>query len=362
MEERHEMQSTRPDRRPTGATRRTRVRLRLFALSLAAVLAVLAAIGMARAETATVGNGIVVVDTTLGYEDGEAAGTGMVLTANGKILTNNHVIEGATAIRVVVPETGRSYSARVVGYSVKNDVAVLKLTNATNLATVTVASGTKLRLGQTVRATGNARGTGNLSTVTGTITGLAKTITASDGQGNAEQLTGLIETNAAVVSGDSGGPLENGSGRVIGMVTAASASGGFRFRDVSANRAYAIPIRRALSVVHTVDAGTSTASVHVGPTAFLGVSVTSAGGTGYGGDVGSGAAVVGVASGSPAARAGLQRGDVIVSVDGKAVKTPSALRSRILVARPGQKVKLVYLDDFGTRTTVSVALTSGPPQ
>jgi S1-C subfamily serine protease len=360
MEERHEMQSTRPDHQPTGATRRTRVRLRLFALSLAAVLAVLAAIGMARAETATVGNGIVVVDTTLGYEGGEAAGTGMVLTANGKILTNNHVIEGATAIRVVVPETGRSYSARVVGYSVKNDVAVLKLKNATNLATVTVAAGTKLRLGQTVSATGNARGTGNLSTVTGTITGLAKTITASDGQGNAEQLMGLIETNAAVVSGDSGGPLENASGRVIGMVTAASASGGFRFRDVSANRAYVIPIRKALSIVHTVDAGTSTASVHVGPTAFLGVSVTNA--TGYGGDVGSGAAVVGVASGSPAARAGLQRGDVIVSVDGKAVKTRNALRSRIFLARPGQKVKLVYLDDFGTRTTVSVALTSGPPQ
>ena len=147
----------------------THVPFRMLALvlALAALVAVPAGLGLARVEAGTIGTGVVVVDTTLGYQGGEAAGTGMVLTPGGKILTNNHVIEGATAVRVVVPGTGRRYAARVLGYSVSNDVAVLQLRNAANLTTISPASGSKLRLGQTVSATGNARGTGTLSTVSG---------------------------------------------------------------------------------------------------------------------------------------------------------------------------------------------------
>ncbi len=297
------------------------------------------------------------INTTLGYADGKAAGTGMVLTSNGKVLTNNHVIQGATAIKVVLPGTGRRYTARIVGYSVKNDVAVLKLTNASNLATVS-ASSARLKLGQTVNATGNARGAGVLTTVTGAVTGLAKTITASDGEGAAEQLTGLIETNAGVVSGDSGGPLTTGNGRVVGMVTAASTSGDFSFRGVSASDAYAIPIGKALAIVRTIDAGKNTSTVHIGATAFLGVSVTDAASAGYG----AGVAVVGVASGSPVESAGLERGDVIVSLAGRAVDSATALRARVLSLRPGQTVKIVYLDYYGVSNTASVTLTSGPPQ
>jgi S1-C subfamily serine protease len=345
-----------------GAARRPVPGLRLLAVAVLALLVGLAGMGLTHATAGTIGNGIVVVDTTLGYAGGEAAGTGMVLTSKGEILTNNHVIEGATALRVVVPGTGRSYSARVVGYSVANDVALLKLKNATNLATVSVGNSAKLRLGQTVTAIGNARGTGNLSTVSGTITGLRKTITAGDGQGNSEQLRGLIETNAAVVSGDSGGPLEDADGKVVGMVTAASASGGFRFRGVSASQAYAIPIRKALAIVRTVRAGKTTSTVHVGPTAFLGVSVTAAAGNGVGNTSNRGAAVAGVADGSPAARAGLQQGDVIVRVDGNAVTDPAMLRARVLRKRPGETLELVVVDVDGTRSTVSVTLASGPPQ
>jgi S1-C subfamily serine protease len=359
MEERHAMTNTTLDETratPTGRSSSGR-RVALALVVLVALGAVLSGLGLARARAGTIGTGVVVIDTTLGYEDGSAAGTGMVLTPNGKVLTNNHVIEGATAIKVVIPGTGRSYTARVLGYSVKNDVAVLKLQNASNLATVSTSSA-KLRLGQIVSATGNARGAGTLSTVTGTVTGLSKTITAGDGQGNAEQLTGLIETNANVVSGDSGGPLTNSNGRVVGMVTAASTSGGFNFRGVSASDAFAIPINKALAIVRTVAAGKNTAAVHVGGTAFLGVSVTGAGAAGYE----SGVAVVGVASGGPAESAGLERGDVIVGLAGKSVDSPSALRARVLALRPGQTVKVVYLDYYGVSNTASVTLTSGPPQ
>jgi S1-C subfamily serine protease len=344
----------------TSARRRTGARrLALALVALALLGAALSGLGLGRATAGTIGTGVVVINTTLGYENGQAAGTGMVLTSNGEILTNNHVIEGATAIRVVVPGTGRHYTARVVGYSVANDVAVLRLRNASNLATVSTASSAKLRLRQTVNAIGNARGAGTLSTVTGAITGLGKRITASDGQGSAEQLTGLIETNAGVVSGDSGGPLTNSNGRVVGMVTAASTSGGFDFRGVSASDAYAIPINKALAIVRAIEAGNNTSAVHVGGTAFLGVSVTDAG-TGGGGE--SGVAVAGVASGGPAANAGLERGDVIVSVAGKAVGSPSALRARVLSLRPGQTVKVVYLDYYGMSNIASLTLTSGPPQ
>jgi S1-C subfamily serine protease len=357
--ERHAMTNTTLDE-TNAPSARSRIGARRIALALVVLVtlgAVLSGLGLSRATAGTIGTGVVVINTTLGYEDGSAAGTGMVLTSNGKVLTNNHVIEGATAIKVVIPGTSRSYTGRVLGYSVKNDVAVLKLKNAANLATVST-SNAKLKPGQTVSATGNARGAGTLSTVTGTVTGLSKRITASDGQGNAEQLTGLIETNAAVVSGDSGGPLTDGNGRVVGMVTAASVSGDFRFRGVSAGDAYAIPIDKALSVVRTIAAGKNTSTVHVGATAFLGVSVTDGAAAGSQ----TGVAVVGVASGSPAENAGLERGDVIVSLAGRAVDSSSALRARVLALRAGQTVKIVYLDSYGLRNTTSVTLTSGPPQ
>src|SRR5581483_10780311 len=161
------------------------------------------------------GTGIVDVRTTLGYEQGAAAGTGIVLTSSGEVLTNNHVIRGATAVRVVIPGAGRSYKAKVIGYDVSDDVAVLQLSGASNLRTASLGSSSSLKVGQHVTATGNAGGTGRLTSATGTITG-------RDEQNGSEQLTGLIETNAALQPGDSGGPLLDSSSHVIGMNTAAS--------------------------------------------------------------------------------------------------------------------------------------------
>jgi S1-C subfamily serine protease len=223
-------------------------RVVLLVLLGVVVASVAAGIALARGSAALVGTGVVVIDTKLGYQSSSAAGTGMVLTSSGEVLTNNHVISGATSIKVVVPKTGHSYTAKVVGYDKSADVALLQLQGASNLKTVS-ASSTKLAVGTKVTALGNAGGNGSISSATGTVTGLGKQITASDDQGGTETLTGLIETNAAVQPGDSGGPLLNSKGQVVGMDTAASS--GFGFQNVSAaTDAYAIPIAKALTIAN----------------------------------------------------------------------------------------------------------------
>jgi S1-C subfamily serine protease len=338
--------------------------LALLAGGLLAGVAFAGRTSAARGATARSANaGIVVVETNLGYQGGAAAGTGMVLTSSGEVLTNNHVIEGATSIRVVVPQTGRSYKAVVVGYDVAADTAVLQLQGAAGLATVTTGDSSTLRLGQAVRAVGNAGGTGRLATARGNVTGLGRTITASNDQGRSEQLKGLIETDAALQPGDSGGPLLDASGRVVGMDAAAStAADGFYFQ-AAANDAYAIPVNHALALARQIEAGRSSATVHVGDTAFLGIEAASGSGYGYGyGSSTRGAVVAAVLSGSPADRAGLSRGDQIMALDGRAIASPDALVELLLRRKPGSTISLTWLDVFGGRRQASLVLASGPPQ
>ena len=329
---------------------------------LAAVIAAAAAsIALARhsATPAPVGTGVVNIRTTLGYGQGAAAGTGIVLTSNGEVLTNNHVIRGATSVRVVIPSSGKSYKATVVGYDVPDDVAVLQLAGASNLKTVTVGKSSTLHVGQKVTATGNAGGTGRLTSVTGTITGLGKTITASDAQNGAEQLTGLIETDTALEPGDSGGPLYNSSNRVIGVNTAASV--GFSFQETAASDSYAIPINRAVSIAKQITSGQATASVHVGGTPFLGVQITDSGGLGFGsGNGATGGFVAGVVSGSPASKAGLAAGDVITAIGAQSVGSTNDVLSALLAKKPGDSVSLTWVDQVGNRQTATVTLASGP--
>ncbi len=336
--------------RHLDAAMTTGSRIRLCVSTVACLVAVL--IGAAGAQAATSSRGIVVVETTLGFAGGRAAGTGIVLTSTGDVLTNNHVIRGATAVRVVVPGS-RSYVARVVGYDVADDVALLRLQGASHLKTASIAKA-QLRIGQLVTATGNARGTGRLRTVAGQVTGLSQTITASDGQGDAERLTGLIETSASVVAGDSGGALENSAGRVIGLITAAA--GDFELRDVHISDGYAIPIAKALSIAGVIRTGKGTARIHVGPTAFLGVSLSVRAASG------AGVPLAAVTTDGPAAKAGLDAGDVIVRLGGDAVTSSRALRTVLLGKHPGQKVRIVYHDLSGSRRTTTATLAFGPPQ
>jgi len=325
-------------------------------LAVVAVVAALAGgLGLAhRSQAAVSSSGVVNITTGLAYQHGAAAGTGIVLTSSGRVLTNNHVIRGATTIRVTDPSTSHSYSATVLGYSVSGDVAVLQLKNASTLHTVSTADSSRVRIGQAVTALGNAGGAGGTpSRSSGRVTGLNQSITVSDGAGGARaRLTNLIRIDAELEPGDSGGPLFDSSGRVIGMNTAASV--GFHF--TSANEGYAIPINRALSVVKQIVARRGSATVHVGATPFLGVSLAS-----YREGLGAGAFVEAVAPGKPADRAGIAPGSLITRVDGREVSSPDELQELLLRHKAGDAVRIRWIDPAGAVHSKPIKTTSGPP-
>lgn len=327
---------------------------RILVLVLAAAgLAVGVRGALAHTSRSTVETGVVIVETNLAYENGAGAGTGIVLTSSGQVLTNNHVIRGATTIKVVVPQVHRTYAARVLGYSVGSDVALLQLKNASGVATIALGRSATLVRGQSVTAVGNARGAGSLAVTTGTITGLRRSISVSDEQGGSVRLTGLVETDAALQPGDSGGPLLDASTRVIGIDTAAST--GFSFRQ-SGSDGYAIPIDRAMSIVKTIRAGRTSAQVHVGATAFLGVQVQPT--TGYP----TGEVVTGVVPGSAAAKAGIVAGDVITTVNGRNVTSATVVVAQLLARHPGDTIGITWLNPSTGTHTATVTLDSGPPQ
>jgi S1-C subfamily serine protease len=348
-----------------GAVRGRRLRRRFLTLLVGglAAIGVVAGVALARTGggTSPIGTGAVVIDTTAGYQGGSAAGTGIVITSSGEVLTNNHVIRGATSIKIVVPGTNHQYTAKVVGYDVAEDVAVLQASGASNLKTTDTAASSTVAVGDAVTAVGNADGAGKLTSATGSITGVQKSIVVSDDQGGTESLSGLIETDAGLQPGDSGGPLLNSAGKVIGMDTAAST--GFAFRS-AATDGYAIPIGQALSIAQQIESRQPSTGVHVGSTAFLGIEAQAAGvggGEGEGGGSPSGALVGGVVSGGPAASAGLSAGDTITAIDRHAV-TSSSISSVLLTKKPGSKVAITYTDQFGASHSVSASLASGPPQ
>ncbi len=296
--------------------------------------------------------GVVDVNTTLGLENGAAAGTGIVLNSTGEILTNNHVIRGATVAHVTDPSTGKSYAATVVGYSVTQDVAVLQLTGASKLHPVTLGNSSNVKVGQKITAVGNALGKGGKPAVApGKVTGIGQTIVASDGQ-LSEQLVGLIKINAALQPGDSGGPLLNANGRVVGMDTAASVN--FQFQ--SSNEGYAIPINRAITLAKQIVAGRASATVHIGSTPFIGVSVAT--------DAQNvqGAVVAGTVAGSPAEAAGIVAGDTITQLNGQPVTSFDDLSTLLLQYNAGATITLVYTDTTGASQTTSITTAVGPPQ
>ena len=316
---------------------------------------------------ATVDPGLVDINTTIDYGQAEAAGTGMVLTPSGEVLTNNHVIEGATSISVTDIGNGKTYGATVVGYDRSHDVAVLQLQDASGLQTVSLGNSSSASVGESVLGIGNAGGAGGTpSAAEGSIVALDQSITASDSlDGSSEQLTGLIETNADIQPGDSGGPLVDSSGQVLGIDTAGSSSGsGFAFQQSNGD-GFAIPINEAVSIAKQIVAGQESATVHIGATAFLGVEVapTSTGNVGFGasGASASGAEVAGVLSGDAAAQAGLSQGDVITGLGGHTITSPDDLANALIPYHPGQSVQLDWLDQAGQQRSATVQLSSGPP-
>jgi len=353
--------------------------------------------------------GLVDVTSTLGYQGATAMGTGIVLTSNGEILTNNHVVNGATSVSVRDIGNGKTYKATVVGYDASRDVAVLQLSGASGLTTATTGNSSTVKVGDNVVGLGNAGGKGGTPSVApGTVTALNQSITASDeGSGSSEQLSGLIETNADIQPGDSGGPLVNAYGEIIGMDTAASTSGsqvggnggsgngfggfgdgsgsGFGgFGDGSGSgfggsgstgsgstgsgstgssssgqdsttQGFAIPIDSALSIAAQIEAGHASSTVHIGATAFLGLELASSGQQGS-----SGVALAGAASGTPAANAGLGEGDVVTSLNGQTVSSSTDIQNILGGLHPGDKVSIGWTDASGQSHTATVTLASGP--
>ncbi len=290
--------------------------------------------------------GIVDIYTTLGYEDGVAAGTGMIISRSGEVLTNNHVISGATRFKVVNVSTHRKYTATVVGYSVSRDIAVLQLANASNLRRIKLDRSFPLKVGQPVVARGNAEGRGGTpKTAYGQIIALHQQIVAKDESGDSETLNNTIATDAPVVPGYSGGPLEDARGRAIGIVTAGSTSG--------PHRGFAIPIKQALQLAHRITTGKSNSVVHVGPTAFLGVKLDNVAGE---------ARIDSVVAGQAADEAGLAAGDVITSLNGKPISSTTDLRQAVLALVPGKSVSIGWTDTNGVAQTGTITPTSGPPQ
>jgi S1-C subfamily serine protease len=291
----------------------------------------------------------VLVTTNLAYQNGNAAGTGIVLTKTGEVMTNNHVIRGATTITVIVPASGKRYSASVVGYDIADDVALIKMNGAAGLSVATRGNSAQLKLGAPATAVGNANGGGKLVITKGSITGLNRTISVNDDQGGQSQLAGLIQTSARLVPGDSGGPLLDSAGRVIGMNAAGSATFAFQRSD-----GYAIPINKAITLVKQMEAGKASSLVHIGKTAFLGMNVGDA-------DAG-GVAVESVVSGLPAANAGIAQGDVITALDSTPVNDTDDLRAALFAHHPGDTVTVYFTDVIGNQTSAQVTLADGPPQ
>jgi len=319
---------------------------------------------------------IVDVTSTLGYQHATAKGTGIVLTANGEILTNNHVINGATSISVTDVGNGKTYKATVVGYNESHDIAVLQLSGASGLTTATTGDSSTVQVGDKVVALGNAGGVGGTPIVAeGAVTALNQSITASDeGSGTSEQLSGLIETNADIQAGDSGGPLVNSHGQVIGIDTAASSGyqfggnggngngfGGFGDNgssssgQASTTQGFTIPINTALSIARQIEAGQASSTVHIGATAFLGVGIASSDQ-----QSGTGVTIQGAQSGTPAASAGLTGGDVITSVAGQTVSSGTSIQQVLERYHPGDKVSIAWTDTSGQSHTATVTLATGP--
>ncbi|HVS85967.1 MAG TPA: trypsin-like peptidase domain-containing protein [Gaiellaceae bacterium] len=323
------------------------------ALGLAFASPALAVSPKAPTSKPVANQGIVNIYTTLGFEDASAAGTGMIVSPGGLVYTNNHVIRGATVLSAVDVLTHKRYTATVVGYDVYDDVAVLKLEHATRLRTIPLGTSATLKVGAKVYAVGNAAGAGKPKLASGTITGLNRQITASDESGATETLTRMIATDAPVEPGDSGGPLYNALGRVIGITTAGN--GSFTFSS-GGDRGFAIPINKVKALAKSIlTATTSSTRIHVGATAFLGVGIDPSA------DVG-GAAVTQVISGQSAEAAGLQPGDVITSLDGRQVTSQTDLQAAVLQLKPGTAVAIEWLDQNGEPQTGTITPQSGPPQ
>ena len=314
------------------------------------------------AITRKVSPAVVDINTVIQTASGSAAaaGTGLIITSSGDVLTNNHVVEGSVSVKVTIQGKSGTYPATVLGVDPTDDIAVIHINGVSGLPTVTIADSSTVQVGDTIYALGNALGLGGAPRVTkGSVTALDQTITASDNGAQAEQLTGMIQSDAEISPGDSGGALVNSAGQVVGVITAGEAQG---FRSSSTTIAFAIPSSKAVDIANRILAGQAGNGVFIGPVGYLGVSVqtldaSSAAQLGL--SVSSGAYVRTVVAGSPAERAGITAGSVITRVNSAVVDSATALGDALHQYKPGDQVKITWISGNATHTA-TVTLISGP--
>ena len=285
------------------------------------------------------------------------AGTGMILTSGGQILTNNHVVKGATRIEVSIEGRPGTSTATVVGVDPTADVALLQLQGVSGLPTITPAEAASVSVGDRVVGIGNALGRGGTPTVVvGTISGVNRTITAGDPGGSSEQLTGMLETDAQIQPGDSGGALVDTSGSVVGMITA----GGSSNHPSGTITGFAIPTEVALGIVERIRAGEACCPIMIGDRGHMGVAVrTLDPRTARKLNVTDGALIVGVEPGGPADDAGMVAPAVVQSIGGAPITSAESLGSVLHSYVPGQRVAVVWVDASGTHTQ-TLLLDVGP--
>ena len=333
---------------------------------------------------------VVDVTATLTYDDETASGTGFVIDARtGLILTNNHVIRDATFVSVTVPATGQTYQAGIVGVDVAADVAVLQIRPVAGLPAAPLGDSATVTAGAKVISFGNQAGAGGSPAVApGVITGTDRTIQADDGAaGFSETLHGMLATTARIEPGDSGGPLADSAGTVIGVDTAAGTGG--------ADTGYAIPIDAAMAAERQIAGRQPGQGISLGVDGFLGVIV--APGTARSpavqqaqersvlpgaarpssasrcvptqegvttpvtiAPVPVGALVVGVLCGTGAAAAGIAAGDVITTANGHRVESPDALTAIVAGCRPGTVVPVTWVSTAGLARTSLIRLSQAP--
>ncbi len=293
---------------------------------------------------AQVGPQIVDIDAKLGFQSAIGAGTGIVIDPS-VILTNNHVIAGATDLTARSVANGQTFPANVIGFDRQHDIAVLQLAGG-GLPVANIGNSDTVHVGDPVVFLGNAGGAGGAPSVEeGRIGALNQTVSANDAlTGSTETLTGLIQVDANIRPGDSGGPTVNAANQVIGMNTAATSN-----FHLGRGQGFAIPINEAMAIAGQIRSGASSATVHIGPTAFLGVGVNDAGG-------GAGAVIRQVIPTGPAAGAGLNPGDVITAINGQPVNSATALTNILDQHHPGDHVSVGLQG-----RSVDVQLGDGPP-
>ncbi|RFD26350.1 serine protease [Mycobacterium uberis] len=291
---------------------------------------------------------VVNISTKFGYNNAVGAGTGIVIDPSGFVLTNNHVISGATAISAFDVGNGKTYGVDVVGYDRTQDVAVLQLRDANNLPTAIIDG--DVVIGEPIVALGNTGGQGGQpSVLRGRVVALNQTVQAFDAlTGAQETLSGLIQIDAPIKPGDSGGPVVNSDGQVVGMNTAATDN-----YKMLGGQGFAIPIGRAMRIVGAIRSGAGSKTIHIGPTAFFGLGVVD--------NNGNGVRVVRVVETGPARAAGISVGDFITSVDGVSVNGATTMADVLVPHHPGDTVVVNYHVAGGSNRTANVTLAEGPP-